>query len=920
MVQTTSDQQEATLPTSTLADIITEYCQRYSPTTPCMRLIHPASGAAFPWIMISYESIHLPKQGWKIHIAASETSMGLVLKSVLPILLTQTVTFKVIESQANLTRLNEGLAGLSQIGKFITIYPYNDEEAVHLATALDEVTRGLSAPSIPSDRPLHPGSLVYYRYGEFQSQLAQTSWGKYQTMLETPDGEMVADQRTTVYTPPAWAVDPFHAAGIAADVIGPQLFIAGRYLLHSTLYRSAQSQIQLAADLVAARCCIVKRPGLSFVHGVENVNAPICTRLREEAQVLKALAPHPGFPAFYDLVEEQGEVFLVMEDVEGEALETYISQLRAGGLKMSYDQIIIWGKELAALLKTTHEAGFIHRDLKSANLIITPDKHLRLLDFGLAQQIDGIDHWPGAGTIGYMSPQQQHKEPVTIKDDIYAFGALLYFMATGAEPSIAPHEKPLTARSLALLNPNLPASLIGLIESCLAADPAERFASASELEVVLETLHSDKEKTVLVTSTADTQAPSWQEKSKHYRQLAYRLGESLSQVAQPDPAGNGLRWTSTHYIGKGMQARDLNIGNSGSLLALAELVDEFGNEQQRQVLTEGAHWLTTTHPLPGKPLPGLYVGESGIGTALLRAGQVLNDYGLISTAAERSQWIATLPFLSPDLMNGTAGRIRFHLWLWDATTNSEQLSMAIKAGESLIANAEEVNSQELCWRIPEDYGGMSGQAYLGYAHGAAGIADILLDLYEATQQERFLTTAQRAGRWLQRQAIAVLADKGGVDWPTTEGSMPHGAYWCHGATGIGSFFLHLARLQALPESQLIAERAARTVTYGNRACGPVQCHGLSGNIEFLLDMAQYTENQQYLKWAFELATLLEAFAVEKDGMLVWSSESPITITPDYQVGYAGIAMTLLRLGNLQRPRQLGRNGLSYRPSRRITVP
>lgn len=916
MIQITSDKQEAALLTSTLTDIIIEYSQRYFPTTSHTRHIRPPEGAAFPWVMISYEGLRLPEQGWKLHIAASEESMELVLKQVLPVLLTQTVSFKVIESQASLGKLNGGLAGLSQIGKFITIYPCNDEEAVHLATTLDEVTRGLGAPTIPSDRPLHPGSLVHYRYGGFQPQLAQTIWGEHQMMLQNPDGELVADQRTTVYTPPAWAVDPFLAAGIAARVITPHLFIAGRYLLLTTLYQSAQSQVQLAVDLVAEQRCIVKHPGLSFVRGVEKENDPICKRLREEAQILRTLAPHTGVPAFYDLVEEHGEVFLVMEDVEGETLEASINRLKERGLKMSHDQIISWGKELAALLKSVHNAGFIHRDLKSSNVIIMPDKHLRLLDFGIAQPIDSRDRWPGSGTFGYMSPQQQQKEPASIYDDIHALGALLYFMATGAEPSIAPREKPLTARPLALLNANLPASLIWLIEKCLEADPAARFASVSELEEAFETIQSDKGKIALVISQGDTQEPCWQELSEHYRQLAYRTGLSLSQAAQSDPKGNGLRWSSTYYIGKGMQARDLNTGNSGSLLALAELVDEFDDSQQRQVLAEGARWLVSAHRLPGKPLAGLYVGESGVGTALLRAGQVLNDCMLISAAVERSRWIATLPFLSPDLFNGTAGRVRFHLWLWDATADADQLSLAMKAGESLITNAVEVNSQELCWRIPEGYGGMSGLAYLGYAHGAAGIADVLLDLYEATQQERFLMAALRAGRWLERQAVPVLADERGLDWPTTEGTEPHGAYWCHGATGIGSFFLHLAHLQALPKAQLLAERAARTVAYGNRACNPVQCHGLSGNIEFLLDMAQHTKNQQYIRWAFELATLLEAFALEKDGMLMWSSESPIIITPDYQVGYAGIAMTLLRLGNLQRPRQLGRNGLSYRPSHR----
>lgn len=235
------------------------------------------------------------------------------------------------------------------------------------------------------------------------------------------------------------------------------------------------------------------------------------------------------------------------------------------------------------------------------------------------------------------------------------------------------------------------------------------------------------------------------------------------------------------------------------------------------------------------------------------------------------------------------------------------------AGEELLNTAERNTAAELFWRIPPGYGNMGGSVLLGYAHGAAGIGDVLLDLYEASQQERFLTAAQAAGRWLERQAVTVLDDASGLHWPDVdvEGAHPRGAFWCHGATGIGSFFLHAAQLQVLPGSLEIAQHAARTVAHGNRACGPVQCHGLAGNIEFLLDMAQCNGKQGYRLQAFELAALLEAFAVEKDGMLIWSSESPIIFTPDYMVGYAGIALTLLRLADAQRPRQLTRSGLTY---------
>ena len=213
-----------------------------------------------------------------------------------------------------------------------------------------------------------------------------------------------------------------------------------------------------------------------------------------------------------------------------------------------------------------------------------------------------------------------------------------------------------------------------------------------------------------------------------------------------------------------MLSRDLNTGSAGPVLALAELVGKLGVLEHRRVLVQGARWLASAPRPDGRPLPGLYVGEAGPGAALLRAGQVLGDPDLVAAAAERGRWIATLPYASPDLYNGTAGRLRFHLLLWDETDDPEHLGHAVEAGDVLLVAAEEAGPGEVRWRIPPGYDGLSGCANLGYAHGAAGIADVLLDLFEATRDERFLAPAQGAGRWLARLAVPLLED-GSVSMP-----------------------------------------------------------------------------------------------------------------------------------------------------------
>jgi hypothetical protein len=107
--------------------------------------------------------------------------------------------------------------------------------------------------------------------------------------------------------------------------------------------------------------------------------------------------------------------------------------------------------------------------------------------------------------------------------------------------------------------------------------------------------------------------------------------------------------------------------------------------------------------------------------------------------------------------------------------------------------------------------------------------------------------------------------------------------------------------------------AARAVARGTRWAGPTQCHGLAGNIEFLLDVYQDTSDPAYLREARSLGRLMEVFAGERDGFLVWPSDSPSVVTPDYMVGYAGVAACLLRLADPdRRPHGLSRVGFRHR--------
>ena len=858
------------------------------------------------WIHVMCADRPLAAQGWKLHLSASQVSADDVLRRALPVVLAERASFKVTASYDELNDLNEGNGGLSQVGKFLTVYPDDDAHAVRLAVALDEATRGLSGPRIPSDQRLRAGSVVHYRYGGFGDLFVQTCLGQIVPALRAPDGELVPDERRSRYEPPPWAGDPFVAAGIAAAEIpgGPRM-VGDRYLIVATLHESPRGTVLSAVDVTTPRTCLLKQAHRHALVGRDGRDA--CDRLRHEMGILRRLAPDDRFPEALDLIVHEDGLSLALSEVEGVTLEQHVRELTAQGCLPPVDDVLAWGRALAAALETIHARGVVYRDLKSPNIIVGDDGRVGIVDFELACELGGapVD---GKGTRGYASPQQHEDGAPSVADDVYGLGAVLYFAATGAEPSLAPRPFHLLERPLELLNPDIPPGLIRVIARCLEHDPGRRFPSMAAVGAALADLVDAALPMSVPSATAHADAD---DDSRPYRRLAERVADSLCRVARTEPGERGVFWVSTHEIREGIPARDLCAGSAGAVLALAELVSELAVHDHREVLARAAHALAATRP---GLLPGLYVGEAGVGAALLRAGQVLGDDRLIAAAMDQGRLVASMPYVSPDVYNGAAGRLRFHVWLREATSDPEPLRHATEASAHILKSAEGSKARGTWWTIPPGYGGLSGTRCLGYAHGAAGIADALLDLFEVNGDERLLTAVRRTGRWIARHAVPTLADGSGLDWPDAPGGTSIGPFWCHGAAGIGQFFLHAARLRVMPEAEALAMRAARAVAHGARWTSSTQCHGLAGNIEFLLDVFQVTGDRRYLEDARLLGRLLQSFGVTMDGLLVWPSESPTTFTPDYTVGYAGVAACLLRLDAPERlPRQLSRRGFAVRP-------
>ncbi|MGH2769744.1 MAG: class IV lanthionine synthetase LanL, partial [Actinomycetota bacterium] len=143
------------------------------------------------WVQLMPAGVQMRPQGWKLHISATSGSAREVLGAVIPLLLRERAPFKFAATRDRVRGLNTPYTPRGSAGKFITIYPVDDAQAICLADACDRATRGLAGPAILSDRSLRPGSLVHYRYGAFRGDGVFDDDGGFVGVIRDPNGNPV---------------------------------------------------------------------------------------------------------------------------------------------------------------------------------------------------------------------------------------------------------------------------------------------------------------------------------------------------------------------------------------------------------------------------------------------------------------------------------------------------------------------------------------------------------------------------------------------------------------------------------------------------------------------------------------------------------------------------------------------------------
>lgn len=254
-------------------------------------------------------------------------------------------------------------------------------------------------------------------------------------------------------------------------------FRVGPYQILRELGAGGMGEVFLAHDERLDRQVAIKRLRARGQRTAQEGEA-LRRRFRREAQ-LAARVSHPAIVQIHDVLWTDEHDCIVMEYVDGVTLR---ARLEGGGVDLG--QVLAWSREIVEAMAAAHDAGVIHRDLKTENVLITPAGRAKITDFGVARRLDDEPITADSAVIGTfraMSPEQATGQPFDHRTDLFSFGVLLYEAVAGESPFVAPapletlrrvvHEPHRPVRAVA---PHVPAPLAALIDQLLAKNPLLR--------------------------------------------------------------------------------------------------------------------------------------------------------------------------------------------------------------------------------------------------------------------------------------------------------------------------------------------------------------------------------------------------------------------------------------------------------------
>jgi len=273
------------------------------------------------------------------------------------------------------------------------------------------------------------------------------------------------------------------------DVLSPSVFYegvaTGKYKIERKLGEGAMGVVYEATDQSLGRKVAIKRMGEEI-----KVNDREKQRFLDEARTV-ALLHHPGIVEIYTIFEEEDNIYLVFEHVDGQTLDAVLTK----EARIPFDRALQMFGETAGALAYAHSKNVVHRDLKLSNIMLSKEGNIKVMDFGLArhaqESIARASNSEVVGSPAYMAPEQELGVS-SVESDIYSLGVCFYEALSGVLPFQGPdfhHQKTHKSyQQLSEMLPGVPKGVDALVNRCLSPVPEERFHSADDFRRALNDL------------------------------------------------------------------------------------------------------------------------------------------------------------------------------------------------------------------------------------------------------------------------------------------------------------------------------------------------------------------------------------------------------------------------------------------------
>ncbi|MEV6521676.1 class III lanthionine synthetase LanKC [Longispora sp. NPDC051575] len=827
------------------------------------------------WFISDPPGVAMPRQGWKLHVSALADESVDVLRAALPVLVGHAVPYKFLLDRHAVEVTSGKVFPRTASGKFITVYPVDDDHFHAVGEALASALKGRTGPYILSDRRWPGSTAVYYRYGGFVGVSRLRPDGARDLMISTPDGALTPDVRSPFWDPPAWVTDPHppEEATDDGDLIG------GRYEVLEALSLGNRGGVYAATDhrtggrvvLKEARPgVLVGRPGRSAIEVLE-----------KEHRLLVELADTGRFARPVELFTEWEHVFGVQERLDAIPFGAFTIarnpvvtlDLRPEALRDHFRMMRGLWRRIAEAVDAAHDRGILLGDLSHTNILVAPDgTDLWVIDLETAVR-DGEDPHLDIHTPGLAGPRRMRTRRYDRDNDWYALGALILgsvFVVYNVTGLHAPtFDRYLTALTADL---GLPAELAELVTLLCAEDGAP---PPAEILRLLDALPFDDPAgwtgpVPLALPATDLADPG---------PTDAELGEVIDGVlryveATATPHRQDRLFPADLFVFESHPA-SVAYGAAGVLYGLERL--------GATVPARLVGWLLARDTGPDSCPPGLYTGQAGIAWVLDALGRPEAARALMAQAREHP-----LRYANPGIVSGAAGYGLACVHLSRRLDDDQLLADAVRAGEALAATAVH-DDRGAHWPDGE-------HTPVGYGHGASGVALFLLSLYRATGDGTWYRLGRAALDFDLAQRVpfgnALLLFPRYVEEPE-EGRVLR-SYWDEGTAGVLTTALRYLAVHPDPELEALV-RALLADTCRKYSVFPQLFHGLAGLGNVLLDAGEILGEDRWFAEARRTAAGVLLARVDRPEGIVFPGEQAIRESVDLATGSIGVALFLDRL-------------------------